>query len=427
MRIVVFGPGPIFKGGIANFSASLARSLDASDEVEVHMVSWTQQYPFFIPRDFVDRKSKSDFLENSSVRVHYVTNWNNPLSWYRTAELVAGLNPDMVIIQWYAPVQGIPIGFIVRRLISKTTAKVVFDMHYAHRYYHTTLYKYLTRFGVGKGTAYVVHSYKTACDVKELFPKLEFSLVEEPGHKPEGHGKPILKLFHPVYDMFVPDIQFDVAAQKEKWHLQQNVFLFFGFIYKYKGLHHALRAFAELCKTRSDVSLLIAGESAWQGENKKRRRNPISTWLMGGIKSWILGRTDEEAEYNPLALIAELGISDKVLLVNEFIPSEEVHRYFQVSDAIVLFYEQPNSSGVESIAYNFRLPILATRMGHFTETVKDGFNGYLCSLDDPQSLVQVMEKSIVHPIARENVERASNSLSWNVYVRSLLDSMGILP
>lgn len=424
MRIVVFGPGPIFKGGIANFSASLARALDVCDDVEVHMVSWTQQYPSFIPRDFVDRKSKNDFLENSNIRVHYVTSWNNPFSWNRTYKLIAGLNPDMVIFQWYAPVQGIPVGYIVRRLVRMTAVKVVFDMHYAHRYYHTPLYKALTRYGVGKGMAYLVHSYKTACDVKELFPKVSFSLVEEPGQKPEGRGKPILKLFHPVYDMFVPDPLFDISAQKDALRLQKHVFLFFGFIYKYKGLHHLLRAFADLCKTRSDVSLLIAGESAWQGDNKKRRRSRFSTWLMGEVKSWILGRVDDEGGYNPLALIDELGISDKVVLINEFIPNEEVHKYFEVSDAIVLFYEQANSSGVESIAYNFRMPILATRMGHFSETVKDGYNGYLCSLDEPQTLVQVLEKSIVHPIARENVERASNTLSWKNYAQSVLDSLG---
>jgi len=427
MRIVVFGPGPVFKGGIANFSASLARALDVYPEAEVHMVSWTRQYPFFIPRDFVDRKSKHDFLEGSGVRLHYVADWNSPLSWHRTYRLIASLEPDMVIIQWYAPVQGIAVGYLSRKLVHHTSARVVFDMHYAHRYYHAPLYKFLTRFGVGKGHAYVVHSYKTACDVKELFPGEDFCLVEEPGALPEGQGKPVLKLFHPVYDLYVPDEQFDVAAQKQAWHLKEHVFLFFGFIYKYKGLHHLIRAFAELARTRQDVSLLIAGESAWQGENRKRHRSRFATWLMGGLKSWIRGSADDEAEYNPLGLIEELGISAQVCLVNEFIPNEEVHKYFQVSDAIVLFYEQPNSSGVESIAYNFRMPILATRVGHFNETVRDGFNGYLCDLDDPQSMVQVLEKSLIHPIQRENVWRASQALSWQTYVRSLLESMGMKP
>jgi hypothetical protein len=48
-RIVTFGPGPRFKGGIANYNTSLARALDRRGDVEVHIVSWTQQYPAIIP------------------------------------------------------------------------------------------------------------------------------------------------------------------------------------------------------------------------------------------------------------------------------------------------------------------------------------------------------------------------------------------
>ena len=44
-RIVCFGPGPRFKGGIANYNTSLAKTLDSSTDHEIHIVSWTQQYP----------------------------------------------------------------------------------------------------------------------------------------------------------------------------------------------------------------------------------------------------------------------------------------------------------------------------------------------------------------------------------------------
>ena len=57
-KIVLFGPGPQFKGGIANYNTSLAKALDALGH-DVHIVSWTQQYPAIIPRDFIDRNSKA--------------------------------------------------------------------------------------------------------------------------------------------------------------------------------------------------------------------------------------------------------------------------------------------------------------------------------------------------------------------------------
>ena len=81
-------------------------------------------------------------------------------------------------------------------------------------------------------------------------------------------------------------------------------------------------------------------------------------------------------------------------MVNEFIPNEDVHKYFQVSDCVVLYYLTATPSGIESLSYNFRLPILATKVGHFPETVKDGFNGYLAEDRDIESMAAVMEKYI---------------------------------
>ena len=61
MHVVCFGPGPKFKGGIAQYNTALARSLK-DEGAQVTIVSWTQQYPAIIPRQFVDRASRSGFL-----------------------------------------------------------------------------------------------------------------------------------------------------------------------------------------------------------------------------------------------------------------------------------------------------------------------------------------------------------------------------
>lgn len=99
-KIVVFGPGPRFKGGIANYNTSLAKALDMLGEAEVHIVSWTQQYPAIIPRDFIDRSSRTDLLEGTGIKVHYITNYNNPFTWYKTCRLIRQIGPKMVIFQW---------------------------------------------------------------------------------------------------------------------------------------------------------------------------------------------------------------------------------------------------------------------------------------------------------------------------------------
>ena len=103
--VVCFGPGPLFKGGIQNYNTSLALALDRREDCEVHIVSWTQQYPAIIPREFVDKSSKSDLLSGSNVQVHYVTNYNNPLTWRETVQKIKSLSASKVIIQWSIALQ----------------------------------------------------------------------------------------------------------------------------------------------------------------------------------------------------------------------------------------------------------------------------------------------------------------------------------
>jgi glycosyltransferase involved in cell wall biosynthesis len=66
------------------------------------------------------------------------------------------------------------------------------------------------------------------------------------------------------------------------------------------------------------------------------------------------------------------------------------------------------------------MPMLATKVGHFTETVKDGFNGYLAEPEDIGSMVDVMEKAIDKAIDRRNVAVTSKDMSWQNYAMEIL-------
>ena len=95
-------------------------------------------------------------------------------------------------------------------------------------------------------------------------------------------------------------------------------------------------------------------------------------------------------------------------------------KYFQASDAIVLFYETATPSGVESMAYNFEMPILATKVGHFPETVKHGYNGYLAEAADIDSMAQQMLTIIDNPIPGKNVGETAARMSWENYAKAIL-------
>ncbi len=435
-HIICFGPGPKFKGGIAQYNTALARSLK-DEGAKVTIVSWTQQYPAIIPREFVDKASRSDFLEGYEIPVKYLTNWNDPRTWGATAKAIAALNPDKVIIQWYNPTQGIPLNSIAKYLRKHTNAEILFDLHFVAAKEQSSLDSRLTRMALRHGHSFIVHAYKTAEELKALMPEKDFELTLdgkrsgkwqvgkrqvssladlETGRSPLA----ILKLYHPIYTLFKPDLTFDKEAWKAQHHLRKHVFLFFGFIRKYKGLHFCIEAFAELAKQRDDVSLMIVGERFWQTVDQSKLSTKLKNAVFGTVKKLFLKKADDERDYDPLAMIEQLGLKDRTLVVDRFIPNEDVPPYFQAADTIVLFYETATPSGVESLSYNFKLPAVATRVGHFPETITDGFNGYLAEPKNIADMVRVMNASIEKPIPRENVVEATKNMSWANFAKAVL-------
>ena len=237
----------------------------------------------------------------------------------------------------------------------------------------------------------------------------------------DQNSRNIIKLYHPVYDMFTPAPNFNIENQKRELNLKKHVFLSFGFIRHYKGIHNTIKAFTKVQEKRHDVSLLIVGESLWNTLDPKKASTKIKVWLFKFL-SFVFIRTGESGlNYRPLDLIEEFSITDSVTAINEYIPNEDVHKYLQVSDCMILYYLTATPSGVESLAYNFNLPILATRTGHFPETIKDGLNGYLAEPDDIDSMAETMIKFLEQPIQKQNVAKRAEELSWENYAKSIIN------
>lgn len=418
MRVVVFGPGPQFKGGISAYTVSLAQALDRlrdaqGNPLEVHLVSWTQQYPAIIPRDFIDRSSRSHALEGTRVQVHYLTDYNNPLTWAQTVRFIAGLRPSYVIFQWAIALQGLPMGWMARQLMRNTGIEVLFDCHLVVQKEASAIDRWFTRYGLGQAHGYIVHAQKTAAELRATFPDQAFSSERSPS------APYILSLFHPVYDLH-PAKPIDREALKKELGLRKHVFLFFGFIRPYKGLHHCLSAMAELVKQRDDVSILIAGESFWKTVDTTSLANRVKSAMFGMLNRLLRKSAANEQDYNPLALIDTLGLVPYTAVVNRYIANEEVAQYWQVSDAVLLFYETATPSGVESQAYHFGLPMLATRVGHFEETIRDGDNGYLSPSFDPTDLAATMQRALDTPIPAKRMRAYGAQLTWDRYARAVV-------
>ncbi len=416
-KIVLFGPGPQFKGGISNYNTSLAKALDKLG-VDVHIVSWTQQYPSIIPRDFKDRSSKVTFLEGTNITVDYLTNYNNPFTWSATVKKIKQLQPKAVVFQWAIALQGIPMGWMAKKL-RKSGIEVIFDLHLVAQKEASAIDQFCTRYGLKHVPTFITHAYKTVHELEKAFPKRQFDITED-GTRDPKKGNQVIKLYHPIYDLFSPDPNFDIESQKAKWGLKKHVLMYFGFIRKYKGLHQAIEAFKKLSDQRDDVSMIIAGESFWKTLDEKKLSTKIKQALFGFASKLLLKKKDDERGYDPIALVKQYGLEDKTAVFNRFIPNEEVHQFFQVADAIVLYYLNATPSGIESLSYNFNLPVLATKVGHFPETIKDGFNGYLAEDRDVDDMAAQMERMIDNPVPRENIAEAAKKMSWENYAKAIL-------
>jgi glycosyltransferase involved in cell wall biosynthesis len=417
-KIVVFGPGPQFKGGISNYTVSLAKALE-KQHAEVTIVSWSQQYPAIIPRDFIDRNSKIDLLQGTNIKVKYICNYNSPLSWYNTVKEIEKLQPKIIVFQWAIAIQGLPIGWITKRLKKRLPqTEIIYDVHNVVQKETGALDKMLTRYALKTADTYIMHGQVTIDEFSNFLPEIDFEVKVDKTRASDK--KTIFKLYHPVYDLFEPKIDFNIINEKKNLGLHKTVFLFFGFIRKYKGLHYAIEAFSKIAQQHPDTSLLIVGESFWNTVDKKNLLVKFKSWLFRLLKSIFIKSKDQEKDYNPLALIKTLKIENQVVVVNKFIANEDVHRYFQVSDAVVNYYEYATPSGVESIAYNFNKPILATRVGHFAHAIIDGENGYLAEADNVESMATTLERFINNPIPEENVKKIAAQLTWKNYAATII-------
>lgn len=113
----------------------------------------------------------------------------------------------------------------------------------------------------------------------------------------------------------------------------------------------------------------------------------------------VMGSCDNTEPYMPL--VKELG--DSVTFVPTRIPDEDVADIFASHHYLVLPYENVAQSGPHMIAYNYNVPVIATRIDGFVEHVTDGYDGYLFDVNNVDSLAEVLKRVIGNSKEEYNV------------------------
>jgi len=367
MRIAFLSTFYPFRGGIAQFSASLYRELEGAHEVKAF--TFTRQYPDrLFPGDtqYVTDSDNADPIPSEAI-----LDTINPFSYMSTARHIRAWRPDLLIMTYWMPFFAPSLGWAGASL-RRAGVNVVSVLHNVIPHERRRGDLALTRYFLKRNDGFVVMARAVEQDLLRLKPNAVYRL------------KP-----HPIYSHFGNTIDRDQARATLGIPPDKKVLLFFGFIRDYKGLDNIIRAMPHLGE---DYLLLVAGECY-----------------------------GEFADYQ--RVIDETGAANKINLHVRYIDDKEVTTFFSASDVGILPYKSATQSGIAQVAYNFDLPLIATNVGGLAEMVEDGVTGLIMEGQNERDLASRIQYYFDERLA-ERFSRAiaenKEAYSWSGFAGSIL-------
>ena len=330
MKIVILGTAYPYRGGLATFNERLARQfMEEGHEVEVW--TFTVQYPSFL---FPGKTQYSGEQAPQDLLITRRLNSCNPFNWCRVGNELRRQAPDMVVCCYWMAFFAPLYGTICRMARKNGKTKCIALVHNMFPHEKGMLDKLFAPWFVGSQDGFVALSDSVVKDIEKV-----------QGDK--GRGTKVPKVFspHPIYDHYGERMTKHEACRALGIEEGNDYLLFFGLVRAYKGLDLLLDAFGQIKERLPKLKLLIAGEFY-----------------------------EHEEKY--LKQIEENGLTDRVVVRNEFIPDADLRKYFGAADLIVQPYKSATQSGVTQVAFHFEKPILVTNVGGLGEIVHDGKMGY---------------------------------------------------
>lgn len=333
MRITIIGTAHPYRGGLAAFNERLALQF-VSEGHQVNIVTFTLQYPNFL---FPGKTQYTSDPAPKGLTIDRGVNSCNPLNWISCGKAIARRNPDIVLFAYWMSFMAPCFGTIARTIKLHSKACCLALVHNMIPHEPNLLDKLFPSYFVGAMDGFTALSQSVVDDIKHFDTK----------NKPKNFAP------HPIYDHYGTILDTAQAKQLLGLDPQTHYALFFGFIRPYKGLDLLIEAFTDVRLKELNVKLLIAGE------------------FYGDPKPY-------------LDRIEQLGIGDRIVLKNDYIPDNEVNRYFGASDIVAQPYKSATQSGVTQVAFHFEKPMLVTNVGGLAEIVPNGKIGYVVAPDPKQ-------------------------------------------
>ena len=353
------------RGGIAHHTTMLARTLARQHDLTFYSIKGGYPSLLYPGRSSFDTSSKPLRYAKAVPSLSFLS----PLSWLGTGLRIARHKPRLLIIPWWVAAWAphfVTVALLVRAF---SRARVLFDCHNVVEHESSLLRRALARIALSCGHCYVVHSAAEAARLRRRFGR-----------------KPVFVVGHPPYDFFRA-ARTGRSAARRALGLSGDLALFFGFVRPYKGINHLLRAMAML-KDLPRLTLVVAGE-VWEDRRRLARE------------------------------VSELGLAERVRLIDRYLSNKEVALCFSAADLVVLPYTSGTGSGVAQVAYSFGLPVVASRIADLKEVVVDGRTGYLVPPGKPRALAAAIRRFFRcrdRSAFRRNIARRGAARSWDNYL-----------
>jgi glycosyltransferase involved in cell wall biosynthesis len=367
-KIVIISPAYPYRGGQAMVEAYLFENLSMLG-YDCHTISFTLLYPkLFFPGETQFDNSKTIFF-NHQDKIYRLINSINPFSWFKAIKEIKKLNPAVTLIVWWMPFFGPAYSAIAYFIKKLTKTKIVFLVENYISHENRWFDKLLSKITLGLTDYFICESTYIKNNIAE-----------------HHTNKPIFQTTLSVYDCYNLNRFNKEEAKKLLGIKTDKVILFFGLIRPYKGLENLIRAF-KIIQKDNNVGLLIAGECY---ENLDKY----------------------------IELISRENLDDKTLMVNKFIPNEDIEPFFESADVVCLPYSSASQSGILMMAYGFRKPVIVTNVGGLSELVVEGKTGSIIDNNNPDTIAGAIMK-VLHNSENVNYETNIENLTTTLGYKNL--------
>lgn len=115
----------------------------------------------------------------------------------------------------------------------------------------------------------------------------------------------------------------------------------------------------------------------------------------------------------------------QILILNRYIPNEELVTLIQESKFVVCPYLDASQSGVLMTAFALNTPVIATNVGAFPEYIEHNVTGMLVTVNDPNKLAEAIMAALnnnFYKTMEENVSAKNGSDLWTFNKTILLNA-----